>query len=82
MNWRLFRVLMFYTCVIVVCYMACTTPQQQASMYKMVYLKDPNTNLCFGAMRLDGSAYGFDKETLTCVPCDSLKKVEINLLEK
>ena len=41
----------------------------------MYYYKDNQTGLCFAAV-MSRNAYG-DVTSITCVPCDSLKKIGI-----
>ncbi len=39
---------------------------------KVVYIKDNRTGLCFGEIEPNSNS-----ESITCVPCDSLKKVTV-----
>ena len=40
----------------------------------IIYFKDVSTGLCFG--KVDNTGYGgFVTTSITCVPCDSLKKL-------
>lgn len=42
----------------------------------LTYFKDEKTGLCFAA--INSQTYGFNTVTsITCVPCDSLKKIGI-----
>ena len=38
----------------------------------LIYFKDERTNLCFGIIDNKSSV------SITCVPCDSLKNIELN----
>lgn len=42
----------------------------------LIYFKDSNTNLCFGAIN-SFSAQGYEVTSITCVPCDSLKNISV-----
>lgn len=42
---------------------------------QVVYFKDPTTGICFSACTAGGTFSGTN--TMTCVPCDSLRNVEV-----
>lgn len=48
-----------------------------------MYVKDSNTGLCYSISKIGFNDFGmntsthFDSRTMTCVPCDSLKKVDV-----
>ncbi len=43
----------------------------------IIYFKDTSTNLCFA--KIHSSTYnGFEVASITCVPCDSLKRIGLN----
>ena len=42
----------------------------------LTYFKDEKTNLCFAS--INSSSYGgYSVTSITCVPCDSLKRVKL-----
>lgn len=43
----------------------------------IVYFKDPNTGLCFAAVNSTNTKSLSNNSSITCVPCDSLKRVEV-----
>jgi len=58
---------------------------RKTNVYKLgshiTYVKDANTNLCFATIN-SRTLDGFSVTSFTCVPCDSLKNVKINILNK
>jgi hypothetical protein len=43
----------------------------------ITYSKDMKTGLCYGIVTIVKSSDIFDSGLITCVPCDSLKKVKV-----
>ena len=43
----------------------------------LVYFKDPRTGLCFAAVNSTNTKSLSNSSSITCVPCDSLKNVEV-----
>lgn len=66
--------------LIVFSLVSCQTSQERADEYTLVYLNDKKTGLCFVALNMNGQS--FDGQTLTCVPCDSLKNFELATFNK
>lgn len=61
--------------MLVSCQMNESTDNAQVQNY-LTYFKDPRTGLCFAS--INSSTYGGNRVTsITCVPCDSLKKIGI-----
>lgn len=49
------------------------------SIKSITYFKDIRTGLCFGALK--SVTYGpRDVTSITCVPCDSLKNVDVKII--
>ncbi|MFA6397874.1 MAG: hypothetical protein WDK96_03480 [Candidatus Paceibacterota bacterium] len=71
-----------FFCIFIGLYSACTQPRPTSDgsaedvIENIKYAKDKRTNLCFG-MLSSASADGFRNVSVTCVPCDSLKNVEV-----
>jgi hypothetical protein len=51
-----------------------TRPNTKSLGNDVTYFKDTITNLCFGAIASQTNT-PYDIVSITCVPCDSLKKV-------
>lgn len=47
----------------------------------LVYFKDEKTGLCFAAINSMSSKSLSNSTSITCVPCDSLKKVKVKVLK-
>ena len=43
----------------------------------IVYFKDERTGLCFAAINSSSGSSGREVVSITCVPCDSLKNIQI-----
>lgn len=52
-------------------------PDTSEIQENIVYFKDPNTGLCFAAVNSTNTKSWSNSSSITCVPCDSLKKVEV-----
>ena len=63
-----------------------TNPSEIDNGFK--YIKDYHTGLCYSVSNLgffdNGIVKGtqYDNRTLTCVPCDSLKNINVTIIEK
>jgi hypothetical protein len=72
---KLFVLLVFITITFVSCQMNGTSDNQDVKN-SISYFKDERTGLCFAS--INSSTYtGYKVTSITCVPCDSLKKVGI-----
>jgi len=49
---------------------------------KISYIHDNNTGLCFAIVKCQVSQQGHSNFNITCVPCDSLKRVRVIQVEK
>lgn len=56
------------------------SPYEKQVIENIEYYKDSKTNLCF-AIFTDGLAGNGAVVALTCVPCDSLKNVEVKIIK-
>lgn len=55
------------------------SPANVEKLNELTYFKDGRTGLCFAA--INSLTYGGGKVTsITCVPCDSLKNVEVKVI--
>lgn len=52
-------------------------PNTKEIQENIVYFKDPNTGLCFAAVNSTNTKSLSNSSSITCVPCDSLKTVEV-----
>jgi uncharacterized protein YpmB len=59
---------------------SCQSNKTKAKSIHTVYLKSKKTGLCFSAIDFE-TGTGFEYNSLTCVPCDSLKNVEVIEIE-
>ncbi len=85
------KVLLALLCIGIFSLCSCNIPSQEtkeeenfsfsrSAVEKMEYFKDSRTNLCFAAFAT-GVGLGSQIITITCVPCDSLKNVEVHKIE-
>ena len=66
--------------MLVVLLMQCqfnTEPKIKSIRENLVYFKDPNTGLCFAAINSTNTSSLSNSTSITCVPCDSLKRVDV-----
>lgn|GEM_PF-5121007 len=61
--------------VITCCGCVMQGPAPSIDLNRISYYKDPTTGLCYASM--SSYSYGSFVMSLTCVPCDSLKKVKV-----
>lgn len=52
-------------------------PNTESLKKNIVYFKDPTTNLCFAGVNSTNTKSLSNNSSITCVPCDSLKKINI-----
>jgi hypothetical protein len=68
-------VLLFIAVVAVACQMSSVSNTEDIKR-SITYFKDESTGLCFAAINSMSGA-GYTVTSITCVPCDSLKKIGI-----
>jgi hypothetical protein len=47
----------------------------------LTYFKDAKTGICFAAVNSYSNSSGNKYTSITCVPCDSLKKVKVEIVK-
>lgn len=65
--------------MLVSCQMSERTNVQRVGS-NMSYFKDEKTGLCYAAIN-SRSTHGGSYTSITCVPCDSLKKVKVEIIK-
>lgn len=54
-----------------------STPEPDSIKENIVYFKDERSGLCFAAINSTNTQSLSNSSSITCVPCDSLKRVDV-----